>query len=142
VGLLAAVAAAAVALGIRSIRRRTTGSAETETDVSTLDHALEASELDVASASDARAAICLAYRRLLDALAEIGAPREPSEAPLEHLARVLSSFDVRPDAMRDLTELFSEARYSTHPMGEPERRRALDALGAARHDLAVEAVTS
>jgi hypothetical protein len=35
-----------------------------------------------------------------------------------------------------LTELFREARFSRHPMGEPHRRAAEDALRAVRDELA------
>jgi hypothetical protein len=84
---------------------------------------------------DDRAAILAAYATLLQRLAAAGHPRRPDEAPGEYLTRVLRRLDVRPEPLTDLTTLFAEARFSDHPMGAAHRRRAIEALSAARADL-------
>jgi hypothetical protein len=42
---------------------------------------------------------------------------------------------VRPEPLRELTALFAEARFSSHPITEDHRRAALRALEDARADL-------
>jgi hypothetical protein len=99
--------------------------------VGSIDESLE----HLLAGGDDRAAILAAYATLLQRLAAAGSPRRPDEAPGEYLTRVLRLLDVRPEPLTDLTELFAEARFSDHPMRPEHRRRAIDALGAARADL-------
>lgn len=80
---------------------------------------------------DPRRAIIGAYARLLECLSASDARRRDHEAPFEHLQRVLLELHVRPEPLRELTELFEIARFSTRPLTERHRNRALEALGAA-----------
>lgn len=92
---------------------------------------------DLDDTPDPREAVIACYVRMEAALAGAGSPRVATETPLELLARVLDSFDVPEPDVRRLTDLFTEARFSHHPVTEEMRaaaRRSLaavaDALGA------------
>ena len=85
---------------------------------------------------DPNTAIRGAYARLLEGLAASGTARRPHEAPMEHLHRVLTVCDVRPQPLRELVDLFAVARFSTHLLNASHRERALAALEAVAHDLA------
>ena len=77
---------------------------------------------------DPRQAIIEAYGTLLGELAEIGLPRRPEEAPAEHIARCLQRADLDEASVHELIELFSLARFSTHPVTELHRDAALRCL--------------
>jgi hypothetical protein len=64
-------------------------------------------------------------------LARAGKARRPSEAPFEYLARVLVS--VAPAGGRVLTDLYERAMFSTQPLSDRDRDRAVEALEALRH---------
>lgn len=93
---------------------------------------LRASLDEVAYAGrDPRGQITAAYRRLLGALAEAGAPRQPQEAPYEHLRRALGPLAVDPAPMHRLAELFVIAQFSDHPVTDAHRAAAAEALESA-----------
>ena len=84
---------------------------------------------------DPRRAVIAAYAALLDGLAAAGAPREPYEAPEEHLRRALLLLHVPADSSTAVTERFLAARFSRHPVTESHRHAALDALRVAERHL-------
>jgi hypothetical protein len=84
---------------------------------------------------DPRHQITAAYRRLLVALSEAGAPRRPQEAPHEYLNRVLRPLGVRPDALHRLTGLYVLAEFSERPITPGHRAAAAEALDASLSDL-------
>jgi hypothetical protein len=89
-------------------------------------------ELD--TGADAREAVIACYVRMERALADAGSPKRPDESPLELLDRVLGEQDVPAADARRLTDLFSEARFSTHPVTDGMRdaaRRSLAAIAGA-----------
>jgi hypothetical protein len=90
---------------------------------------------DLRREPDARRAVIAAYARMERVLAQHGRPRRRSEAPFEYLARVLLGLRVRAAAVRDLTELFERAKFSTHEIDEAMRERAIAALVSVREDL-------
>ena len=93
---------------------------------------LQASLDEVAYAGhDPRGQIAAAYRRLLVALAQAGAPRQPQEAPYEHLRRALGTLAVDPAPMHRLAELFVIAQFSDHPVTDAHRAAAAEALKSA-----------
>lgn len=48
----------------------------------------------------------------------------------------LRSLGLSPPATRELRRLFEEARYSGHPLGDVQRRGAIESLRRVRHELA------
>ena len=84
---------------------------------------------------DPRRAVIQAYVRMETVLAAHGHAREPHEAPLEYLARVLRELDVRAEAAHALTELFERARFSRHEIDAAMRAEAVASLEAVRDDL-------
>jgi hypothetical protein len=131
---------AAGALAVRGHGRRHAARPSVETEPATDSgsaalRTVEASLLDLADPGDPRHGVIAAYARLLDGLQEVGVGRAPAEAPFEHVTRVLGALGVRPAPLRELTALFAEARFSSHPITEDHRRAALRALEDARADL-------
>jgi uncharacterized protein DUF4129 len=90
---------------------------------------------DLRAEPDARRAVIAAYARMEGALARRGHARHLAETPFEYLSRVLLSLQVRGGAVRELTELFERAKFSTHPIDEEMKERAISALVAVREDL-------
>ena len=132
--LVAAVGATYVVqrkrLGQTPRRPRRLGTAP-ETVAAALDESLD----DLRSDPDVRRAIVAAYARMERALAVVGMPRDPAEAPLVYLERVLLSLDASADAVRRLTDLFEWARFSHHEPEPSMRDEAVDALIAVRDEL-------
>src|SRR5689334_10797763 len=82
---------------------------------------------------DARAAIIACYLAMETTLAERGTARGAAGTPGELLARATGAGLVRGTAAGQLTALFYEARFSSHPLGHQQRdaaERALDELAA------------
>lgn len=90
---------------------------------------------DLRREADARRAVIAAYARMERVLGQHGQPRRPSEAPFEYLARILLALRVRAGAVRDLTELFERAKFSTHEIDDRMKDRAIAALASVRDDL-------
>jgi hypothetical protein len=107
-------------------------------DAEELREAVESGRLAFAELDDARAAIIACYLAMERSLADRGAARGVADTPDELLARVVSGGIVRGRAARRLTDLFYEARFSTHPLGRAER----DAASAALDELAAELAAS
>jgi hypothetical protein len=82
--------------------------------------------------ADARAAVIAAYAAMERTLAEHGTARAPTEAPREFLHRVLLTGRATESEARTLTNLFEEARFSTHPVPERVRGLAVSALRSLR----------
>lgn len=138
-GVLAVLAAAALTRRRMVSQDGSDDPAKVRDDaVSSIDESLE----HLLEGGDDRAAILAAYATLLQGIAAAGHPRRPAEAPGEYLTRVLRRLDVRPEPLTDLTVLFAEARFSDHPMSAAHRRRAIEALTAARADLRRDADVS
>jgi Domain of unknown function (DUF4129) len=95
---------------------------------------------------DPRRAIIGAYASMLDGFAAAGHARHLAETPDTYLKRCLASLHIRPEPARDLTHLFSIARFSSHEMTETHRAQALaalaDALNSVRDRTPADAVGS
>ncbi|REE73947.1 uncharacterized protein DUF4129 [Rhodococcus wratislaviensis] len=90
----------------------------------------------VAPSLPPREAIIASYAAMEDALqgAPGAEPRE-SDTPSEVLARAVQLGALRFEAAAPLVRLFSEARFSLHPMGEQHRDEAADLLRRVLDDL-------
>lgn len=114
-------------------RRRSVIDVEGDKDDAVL-HAVDESLDDLRRERDVRRAIVACYSRMEGALARSGTPRQPHEAPLEFLVRVLER--VARDPGHSLTDLFERAKFSAEPMGASEKEQAIAALEALRAGLA------
>ena len=136
-GLLIVVIVAAVVVSIWwSTRLRRPAAPLVIEDVSTeeLREAVQEGRAALARIDDARAAIIACYVAMERSLADRGTARAAADTPDELLARAVAAGVVRGGAAGRLTELFYEARFSTHPVGAGQR----DAASAALDELAGE----
>ena len=88
----------------------------------------------LAAGSDARGVILQLYAELLGRVAPLAGnidPSTPEEIRTQHLIRL----GIRPEAASQLTRLFEEARYSSHPLGPEATARASQAITTAEADL-------
>jgi hypothetical protein len=84
---------------------------------------------------DPRNGIVRCWMRLEEAVADAGLPRRPHETSAEFTVRVLHVLDLDPHAIGELAGLYREARFSEHPLAEPARSAARDALTRLQDDL-------
>ena len=68
------------------------------------------------------------WRRLEDAAAATGTPRQASQTAEEFTVSVLGATPARPDDLRVLADLYRRAMFSTVPAAPDDRARAVDAL--------------
>jgi hypothetical protein len=85
--------------------------------------------------SDPRRAVIRAYAGMETTLAKHRLGRRPFEAPGEYLARVFGALQVSRRPSERLTELFEQARFSTHAIGPEMKRESIAALGELRSEL-------
>ena len=79
--------------------------------------------------------IIAAWARLEATLRDVGVPLSASRTASEVCVEVLARFDVAPDALRTLADLYREARWSRHRLTEEDRARAAAAYRALDADL-------
>lgn len=82
-----------------------------------------------------RNAIVQCWARLEAVIIAAGVPRLASDTPTDLVARTLASLAVDPLAIGELAALYREARFSSHPLGEPQRQAAIVALDSVRAEL-------
>jgi Domain of unknown function (DUF4129) len=137
-GLLVFIIVAAVAISLwwaaRQLRPALPAALPGAADAEELREAVESGRQAFAELDDARAAIIACYLAMERSLADRGAARGVADTPDELLARVVSAGIVGGTAARRLTDLFYEARFSTHPLGSRQR----DEASAALDELAAE----
>jgi hypothetical protein len=131
--LLAGLAAAMIVRRERARRRRAALSGPGQ-HAELHDHTLAGLEDE----SDPRRAVIAAWIRMEGGLSAAGLPRRPSEAPLEYVARVLESANVRPESVRRLADLFERAKFSQHAIDERMRAEAIEAVTIIRAELQAE----
>ena len=109
-------------------------------EVDLLVAAVDAADEGLHRHADPRAAVLAAYAamagQLSGGLARRGRAASGSDTATELLDRAVAAGLVDGAPARTLTELFREARFSEHPMGEDARRSALDCLAQVRGELA------
>ncbi len=134
-GLAVVLLGTALSLGVRARRSRVDVlPARDRALVAEIDEAIA----DLTSGSSPRRSVIGAYVRMERVLAERALPHRAAEAPREYLARALAALGAGAASAARLTELFEEATFSPHEIGEPMRDDALKALGALRATLAGE----
>ena len=132
---VAGVAGLAAYLSVRA-RRRALGALDLDGSLGlALADVLAETLDDLRAEPDPRRAVVAAYARLERTLAAYGVPRNPSEAPEEYLRRVLVDLDVGTTPARRLTELFAEAKFSRHQVGQEMKDEAIDLLETTRSEL-------
>jgi hypothetical protein len=127
-------ALAAVAYVVANRRARLTGRAAealSEQLADVLDETLD----DLRAEKDPRRAVIAAYARLERVFAANGSGRRPAETPEEYLGRVLGDLTVDGGAVRRLTELFSQAKFSQHVVNTAMKEEAIEALAQVRDEL-------
>jgi len=96
---------------------------------------IEASEADLRTIDDPRAAVIACYSRMQKAVWGAGVNRRESDTPFELLERLADDGRIPPAVARRLTELFETAKFSLRPVDESMRMQALECLGQIRHAL-------
>jgi hypothetical protein len=90
---------------------------------------------DLEAEPDARRAVIAAYARMEGVLGRHGMRRKPSETPLEYLRRILLGLTDRADAVRRLTGLFEQAKFSRRVIDASMKQDAIGALREIRDDM-------
>jgi hypothetical protein len=84
---------------------------------------------------DARRAVINAWLRLERTAAGAGTHREAADTAEDLVGKVLIRHDVSPVALRQLADLYREARYSPHDVDESMRGQARDAFARVATEL-------
>jgi hypothetical protein len=111
-------------------------------DAAVLGSAVRAGEAALTTAADPRMAIIACYEAMEAVLTEHGSARNESDTPTEFLDRAVGAGLIRSDAAGTLTDLFREARFSRHPLGERDREAAISALARLRAEVDQIAVSA
>jgi Domain of unknown function (DUF4129) len=93
---------------------------------------------DLRGEPDPRRAVIAAYARMERVLAGFGAPRRPSEAPLEYVQRVAPDLEHVPAVSRlvfELTYLYERAKFSPHTIDPEMKEHAIVTLQSLRGEL-------
>ncbi|HSZ41086.1 MAG TPA: DUF4129 domain-containing protein [Trebonia sp.] len=144
-GLLIAVLVAAILLTLLWASKQRRGARpepftdELAEDSAGLRDAVESGRAAFAILDDAREAIIACYSAMENTLAERGTARRAADTPDELLARAVSGGIVgglAAGAAEELTTLFYEARFSSHPLGQEQRDAARQALDYLADELA------
>jgi hypothetical protein len=139
--LLAAVVACVILLRRRARAVAWNDSGEVVDDESEeqLRRAVRSGQAALRDIDDARLAIIACYVAMERSLARAGATREEAETPDELLARAAGAGLVHGGEAGRLTELFYEARFSSHPLAQAKRQEAQQALEALAESLGAKA---
>jgi hypothetical protein len=90
---------------------------------------------DLRAERDPRKAVISSYARMERTFAAYRVPRDPSETPLEYVARALDSLSVSAYAVRRLTLLFERAKFSAHDVDAGMKDEAIETLAGLRAEL-------
>jgi hypothetical protein len=96
---------------------------------------VDASIEALAREADARTAVIAAYVGMERALTERGIARPRWETPFEYVDRILMELGATAETAARLTELFEEAKFSSHPVGPDQKDAALALLTTLRLEL-------
>jgi hypothetical protein len=84
---------------------------------------------------DAREAVVRSWLLLGDAAASAGLPARPAETAAEYAGRIAAELDAPGAELDRLADLYREARFSQHEVGEPQRTAARELLQRLRDRL-------
>ena len=101
----------------------------------TLHEAIMGGQRALAELDDARAAIIACYVAMEQSLARAGTARSVAETPDELLAKAAGQLLVSTGAASNLTSLFYEARFSSHPLDSSQKEAAERALSELASEL-------
>lgn len=136
--LVALTALAAILLSKRETIEVTVAEVEEE-ETKTVTEAMVAGQAAVRNSSihDARQAIVACFAAMEEVLTELGGDAAPhaADTPEEVLRRGIQRARLPEAPARTLLNLFREARFSTHPMGQEHREHADRALAEILHSL-------
>jgi Domain of unknown function (DUF4129) len=90
---------------------------------------------DLRAEPDPRRAVIAAYARLERSFAAAGLPRREQETAVEYVPRALEGLEVDAAAVRKLTDLFTTAKFSQHPIDDSMKLEAVSSLERIRDDL-------
>ncbi len=122
-------------IGARSLRRARLGLDVAQQLEEEFTELVEDTLADLYAEQDPRRAIIKAYARVERLFGSYGLPRDPAEAPMEYLGRVLGELRASGSALRRLTALFEWAKFSAHDVDSAMRDEAISALVAVRDEL-------
>lgn len=122
-------------IGVRAARRQRRGLAESYGLELEFESLVEDTLADLHAEQDPRKAIIAAYARVERLFASYGLPRDPAEAPVEYLERVLPELRASGAALGRLTHLFEWAKFSAHDVKPGMRDDAIRALVEVRDEL-------
>jgi len=117
-------------------RRRFAGARSVGGEQETLGGVVRVGISELESVRDPREAVLRAYAGMERALADLEIVRAPDETASELLSRTARRLSASGKDAGWLTERFEEARFSTHPITEHDRERALTSLRSIERELA------
>ncbi|MGH3002936.1 MAG: DUF4129 domain-containing protein [Gaiellaceae bacterium] len=132
---LAAIGLAALVVAYRRRTRSLGPLEELPTVAEDLAASISVAIDDLEAEPDARRAVIAAYARMESVLGRHGLRRRPSETPLEYLQRILLGLTGRSAAVKRLTALFQQAKFSRHEIDLSMKHDAIAALREIRDDL-------
>lgn len=97
--------------------------------------AVQATISELQLGGDVRTSILACYQRFCVLLGARGIARQEPLTPGELETLAVNELALAPSSVGSLTALFQEARYSTHPLGEADRDRAVESLARIREAL-------
>jgi hypothetical protein len=90
---------------------------------------------DLRAHPDAREAVIATYAEMERDLGSRDLQRAPAEGPREYLGRIIGHVRGSRPALRRLTGLYEQARFSVHPVDRAMQEDAVDSLEAMRSEL-------
>lgn len=91
--------------------------------------------LDIEAGTDFRTSVMACYQRMCSLIAGRGIARQEALTAREIEGLALAELGLSQGSVDDLTNLFEEARYSTHEIGPLQRDRAVECLTSIRREL-------
>ena len=88
--------------------------------------------------SDPRSRIIACYQHLIATVSRLGAPMSSDMTARELDKAVRSTFGLKGPATTELTQIFEEARYSLHEMGDSDADRAHEYLESVAEELKIQ----